>query len=969
MARFAAYEPPALTSLNPHSGPVRGGTRIVLHGEHLGGGDNRTRHCIFGALGASLAWLVTPTVVVCTSPPQPGHEGPVELTLTLNEQIFTPPLNFTFYDPPMVTAISPTSGPADGATAVQLAGGFSAHGAEYLCAFTRDSPWVPATRLTSTSLLCRANSLPAGSHALTVSLNGADFSDPGAAVFAAYVPPLLLSVSPPTGPIGGGTRLVISSGGSIDGSHLRCAFNGTSLVDATARIDAHLTCVAPPAAAAGAQTLGFSPNGQQFLHSATPYTYYDEPLLESLSPGTGPQQGGTRVVLRGLALHAGSKRFCRFGGATRVPLLLRPRTSDAMCVTPLLNGSVSTLRAPPLALTLNGQQFHEVALRFAFGATVAIGSVAPTHGPTGGGTLLRITGTLDGGDDLRCRFRMPKSAPTPATTSVVGATLNRDTLLCVMPPGLSAGVSLEVATNGQQYSQTGVVFHLYEPPSVSLLSPNTGPVQRGMTVTLHGAFGGGVDHRCRFEALGAVMPATLMPVSPANALLCTTPARETSLTTVVEVSLNGQQYTASGANLSLYDAPHVSAASPSSGPIGGATRVAVAGLGFRRTADLRCRFNHVVVRASFVSATAVACLAPAEALARWRSVARINLANFPTLRLLHGAAKQIGGGASNGSVALTNLGHFSAGSLLLNVHGALDFAALSFEVVFNLMIVSGNGTPYIATDATVPPWTSAAPLPISLHIPHQSRSGDGISFSFGDIAGGVVSERGAGLGLRVQLKLRQRSELCVLLGGHELAKAPLKLPIDEVLLTRIRVHKAKLTLDVGGEALVAPLPLPDWQPLRTWRMALGSRSSVASVSYEIHGLTIFVSAFEDLHGVPLEVGTSSAHRLRGTTHSRAHANAHAARPRRPPTTMPTPAHPRPRPRPRLRPRPRPRPSPSPRPPQHFHPHPQPHLHTPHPHPHPHTHPHPRPRPRPHPVRRNTAHKAKPCRSPGGRQLT
>ena len=67
----------------------------------------------------------------------------------------------------------------------------------------------------------------------------------------------------------------------------------------------------------------------------------------------------------------------------------------------------------------------------------------------------------------------------------------------------------------------------------------------------------------------------------------------------LEVSLNGQDYSALGFRYSYLSQPQISALLPPGGPLGGDTRVRVAGSGLRGGSGYACRFGEVRVHASW----------------------------------------------------------------------------------------------------------------------------------------------------------------------------------------------------------------------------------------------------------------------------------------------------------------------------------------------------------------------------------
>ena len=81
----------------------------------------------------------------------------------------------------------------------------------------------------------------------------------------------------------------------------------------------------------------------------------------------------------------------------------------------------------------------------------------------------------------------------------------------------------------------------------------------------------------------------------------------------LEVSLNGQDYSAIGFRYSYQSPPQVSALLPPGGPLGGGTRVRVAGSGLYGGSGYACRFGEVRVHASWDEvAGEVVCVAPPQ---------------------------------------------------------------------------------------------------------------------------------------------------------------------------------------------------------------------------------------------------------------------------------------------------------------------------------------------------------------------
>ena len=252
-APFTYYAAPRVSRLSPLVGPARGGTSVRVYGAHLTGGENRTRFCRFGHLPVVPAVVVSESSLVCVTPRVPsGVEGPVSFELTLNLQNFTTDeTNFTYHAPVAVSQLSPSTGPAAGGSLIALTGAFSDLGSTYNCSFAPNEPLLPATRLSHETLLCASTPLAVGNYYLSVTLNGVDFSEDTPAdedddeggggggggmsradtvpAFTVYQTPLLLRLSPNSGPLSGDTLVSISGSGFASGSARFCSFRGAPI--------------------------------------------------------------------------------------------------------------------------------------------------------------------------------------------------------------------------------------------------------------------------------------------------------------------------------------------------------------------------------------------------------------------------------------------------------------------------------------------------------------------------------------------------------------------------------------------------------------------------------------------------------------------------------------------------------------------------------------------------------------------
>ena len=157
-------------------------------------------------------------------------------------------------------------------------------------------------------------------------------------------------------------------------------------------------------------------------------------------------------------------------------------------------------------------------------------------------------------------------------------------------------VTVEVSSNGQQFSTSAVELMYEAPPTVSAFFPERGP-QTGSTVVriLGDNLGAGTHYMCRFD--GVAVDASFDESN--STMHCASVPRGTARSAALEVSLNSQQYTATGVNFTWYAPPTVRLITPTSGPVTGNTTVRLYGENLDAGLDYyRCRFGASVVPAS-----------------------------------------------------------------------------------------------------------------------------------------------------------------------------------------------------------------------------------------------------------------------------------------------------------------------------------------------------------------------------------
>jgi acid phosphatase len=179
------------------------------------------------------------------------------------------------------------------------------------------------------------------------------------------------------------------------------------------------------------------------------------PIINSVSPASGPAGGGTTVTISGTGFAVGAT--VTFGGtaATNVNVL---GSTTITAVTP-----AHTSGAVNVVVTNPGGQSATSTNGYSYAAAPAptVSGVSPTSGPTAGGTSVTISGT---------NFATGATV-TFGGSSATGVIVNNSTTITATTPAHAAGAVDVVVTNsnGQSGSQTSAFTYTAPPGGETVL--------------------------------------------------------------------------------------------------------------------------------------------------------------------------------------------------------------------------------------------------------------------------------------------------------------------------------------------------------------------------------------------------------------------------------------------------------------------------------------------------------------------
>ncbi len=505
---------PVVTSVIPTSGPAAGGTTVTITGTDLTGATAVR----FGSTAATNFTVNSATQITAIAP---AGSGNVDVTVTTPGGTSATTAGDKYAYIPSVTNVKPSSGPLGGGTSVTITGtGFTGasavkFGATNATTFTVNS----ATKITAT-----APAGAAGTVDVRVTTVGGT-SAIGAGDKYTYVPaPTVTSVAPSSGPLGGGTSVTITGTGFGGASAVK--FGATNATTFTVNSATKITATAPAGAAGTVDVRVTTVGGTSATGAGDKYTYTAAPSVTKIAPTSGPLGGGTSVTITGTGFAAATA--VKFGATNATKYTVNSATQITATAPAGPAGTVDVR-----VTTVGGTSAIAAGDRYTYTAAPSVTGVAPSSGPLGGGTSVTITGTGFGG----------ASAVKFGAANATKYTVNSATQITATAPAGAAGtVDVRVTTvGGTSAISAGDHYTYIAAPIVTGLTPNSGSIAGGTSVTITGSGFGGAS-AVRFGTSAAVS----FTVDSATQITATAPAGPAGTVDVTVTTVGGTS--ATGAN-------------------------------------------------------------------------------------------------------------------------------------------------------------------------------------------------------------------------------------------------------------------------------------------------------------------------------------------------------------------------------------------------------------------------------------
>ena len=548
---------PTISTITPASGPTTGSTTVTITGTHL---VATTLVVDFGGTPGTTAHITTGSTKLTVL--TPAHAaGKVTVKVIDSGGTASKATGFQFIPgAPTISSVTPAKGLTTGNTTVTITGTNLV--ATTLAVDFGGTPGTTAHITTgSTKLSVKTPAHAVGKVTVKVIDSGGTASK---ATGFKFVPgaPTISSVTPAKGLTTGNTTVTIS-GTNLVATTLVVDFGGTPGTTAHITTGSTKLTVKTPAHAAGKVTVKVVDSGGT-ASKATGFQFVPgAPTISSVTPSKGLTTGNTTVTITGTNLVA-TTLAVDFGGTPGTTAHVTTGTTKLTVKTPAHAAGKVTVKV----IDSGGTASKATGFTFVPG-TPTITKVTPAKGLTTGDISVTITGTNLVATTLAVDF-----GGTPGTTAHV---TTGTTKLTVKTPAHALGkVTVKVTDSGGQVSKaTGFQF-VPGAPTVSSVTPISGPTAGNTTVTITGT---NLVATTLAVDFGGTPGTTAHITTGSTKLTVKTPAHAGGTVAVKVIDSGGTATKATGFRF-IAGTPTITKLTPDKGPLAGGTTVTITGTNF-----------------------------------------------------------------------------------------------------------------------------------------------------------------------------------------------------------------------------------------------------------------------------------------------------------------------------------------------------------------------------------------------------
>ena len=537
--RGSTLPTPVITTANPNTGPLAGATAVTITGANFTGASSVT----VGGVPATSVVVISPTQINLLTPA--SSAGAKTIVVTTPSGSASKPNAFTYTNEslPTIALVTPSAGPIAGGTPITITGSRLLGASVKIGAVALTNLTVTDTQITG---LSGANTVGVKDVVVTTTAGAAS----GLSLFSYVAEPTLISVSPTSGPLTGGTTVTLV-GTNLSGAIVTVNSGVATLLSNSAT---QITFLTPSSTAGIVDLLVITAGGT----AATSFTYLNVPTISSVSPNTGPDSGGTSIVITG----------SNFNGITGVTIGANAATNIvvASSTSILAQTPAGTAGAKNVVVTTaTSSGTKENAFTYTDNSTLpSISAIAPNSGTSLGGSAVTISGA-----NLLGATGVSIGGVACPTFVVASAT----SIVAISPPGVE-GAALDVVVNtpsGPVTQANAFTYVDFSVPTISGISPTIGLTSGGTAITISGTNLSGSSA----VTVGGVAASEVVFVS-ASVITAVTPEGTAGSKDVV-VSTPTGPVTKVGGFTYKEPTPTITSVTPVSGSVAGGTAITING--------------------------------------------------------------------------------------------------------------------------------------------------------------------------------------------------------------------------------------------------------------------------------------------------------------------------------------------------------------------------------------------------------
>ncbi|MEU9091604.1 IPT/TIG domain-containing protein [Streptomyces sp. NPDC087901] len=306
------------------------------------------------------------------------------------------------------------------------------------------------------------------------------------------------------------------------------------------------------------------------------------PTISTINPTQGPTTGGTTVTLTGTGM-TGSTAV-RFGSTNATSFTINSATQITAVSPPRTAGAAAVTVVHPTGNS------NSVTYTYVVAQVPVVTGVAPSSGPTSGGTGVTLTGTGFTGATA------VTFAGIPATSYTVNSATQ---ITAVTPAGIAGAAAVTVTTPGGTSTPDAFFFYA-APPALTGAGPALGPTTGGVVVTLTGS-----DLlNASAVRFGSTNAASFTVVSATQITATAPPGTGSSPITVITPG-----GTSNPVAFTYVAAPTLTALAPTTGPTSAGTVVTLTGTNLAAASAVT--FGGTAVSFTVASNAQISAIAPA----------------------------------------------------------------------------------------------------------------------------------------------------------------------------------------------------------------------------------------------------------------------------------------------------------------------------------------------------------------------